>query len=183
MNALAGIALRPGDVFFCDGGGWFDNVIEWFQTLRGASGKWARWSHVGVVLNADGLMLETTSWRTSDTRRLPVHYAGSKLKIMRWPGMSSVLADNAHAVLRVQVGRVYPYWRLLAHAVGAERWAHGRTMECSALSAAFLGWGGFHLSAPPWDYGPDSLEAEMEAQGCVVVFEGSLRAAGHIKTA
>jgi hypothetical protein len=181
VNRLVNIELRPGDVFLCDGRGWLDGVIEWFQTLRGRSGKWARWSHAGIILDADGLMLETTNWRTSDIRRLPDHYAGSRLRILRWPGMQPGNAAYARAALRGQVGRVYPYWRLLAHALGAERWLHGRTMECSVLAASFLSLAGFPLLDSPWAYGPDNLEGELAAMGCEIVFNGSLRAAGHIE--
>jgi hypothetical protein len=174
------LGLRPGDIFMVDGGSWFDNVIEWFQTVLSGNRTWARWSHTGVIVAATGRILETTSWRTG-YRSLAEHYAGSRIKILRWPGMTPDLARDGLACVADQVGRIYPYWRLLTHALGLEAKLHGRAMDCTTLAAFFLKWAWFPLSMTPWAYGPRELADEMEARGCAVVFNGRLRAAGYIE--
>lgn len=175
----AKLGLKPGDVFFVDGGGLFDNIIEWFQSIWGGNRTWARWSHVGYIVNQHGKILETTSWKTS-YRSLADYYAGSRIKILRWPGMTEEMSWNSLAAMSEQVGSVYPYWRLLAHAIGLEAILHGRSMECAVLTASLLKNAGFPLSMSSWSYGPRELVDEMEDKGCTVVFNGRLRESGFI---
>lgn len=177
MNVLTGIDLRPGDIFVVDGGSWFDNVIEFCQN---PFGNWARWSHTGVILSEQGTILETTSRRTA-LRSLPECYAGSKIKILRWPGMTPEAAMDALDALTPQIGRIYPYWRLLTHLLRVQAWLHGSAMDCSTLGAAFLRAAGFPLRKTPWWYAPRSLADEMQAAGCEIVFNGRLREAGYIR--
>lgn len=174
------LGLRPGDIFVVDGGGLLDNVIEWFQTVLSGNRTWARWSHTGVIVDATGRILETTSWRTG-YRSLAEHYAGSRIKVLRWPGMTPDLARDGLACVADQVGRIYPYWRLLTHALGMEARLHGRAMDCTTLAASVLQAAGLALAMTPWAYGPRELADEMEAQGCESVFNGRLRAAGYIE--
>ena len=80
---------------------------------------------------------------------------------------------------RLQRGRVYPYWRLILHAVGLAGLIHGRTMECSVITATFLRAAGFPLRDNPWTYDPDKLADELiEGTDGAFVFRGSLREAG-----
>lgn len=175
------LGLQPGDIFFCRGRGPLDRLINWFQGLRDTDGDTRR-SHVGVVLNSRGHILETTSWRTG-YRSLARHYAGSDLQILRLSGMTSASAWLGLCAVAHQVGLVYPYWRLLVHAVGLPSGLHLRGMECSALTAHFLAGAGVDLAKPtPWAYDADELGDELAARAdCTVVHDGSLRAAGHIE--
>lgn len=176
MDSLKPNLVQPGDIFVVDGGSWLDNIIEWGQNPLG---KWARWSHTGIILSEQGSILETTDWRTA-IRSLPECYAGSRLKILRWPGMTTEAAMDALDHMLPQVGRIYPYWRLLTHLFRVQGWLHGTAMECSTLSASFLKAAGFPLKHSPWWYGPRTLADEMQEAGCEIVFNGSLREAGYI---
>lgn len=178
MNVLHGIDLRPGDIFFCRSASLLARLIRWGQGLRETDGV-GEWDHCGVVLSAMGSILETTSWKTS-IRSLPNDYAGSDITILRWPGMTDEGAMQALARLTPQVGRVYPYMRLVAQLLGIQKWARGDTMECSVLSAHFLHYAGRAMPKSCWEYTPDALAEELLTEA-LVVFTGSLRAAGHIR--
>ena len=180
MSGGTAPVLLPGDILFVDGGHVLDNAIVLFESvwsaLRGRDSA-AHWSHTGV-LDTPATVFETTNWRTA-TRGLHTHYAGSQIGVWRWAGMTPEALRAGLAAVEGQRGRVYPYWRLILHAVGLAGLVHGRTMECSVLAATFLRAAGLPLRENPWTYDPDKLADELI--GCpsgAFVFRGSLREAG-----
>lgn len=172
--------LKPGDLFFVGGEGWLNNLINRFQALWSTDGV-TKYSHVGIIIDDKGTTFETTSWRTGN-QSLESTYAGSEIAILRW---NQMWPDRVLAGLKAvedQRGRVYPYWRLLAHALRIHGLVHFRSMECSVLVAHFLAAARCPLrTSNLWRYDVEMLYDELaQAEGWSVVFAGSLRAAGLI---
>jgi hypothetical protein len=135
--------FHPGDIFFCRGKGAFDQIILFFESLHSQDGD-TRSSHCGVIIGADGTNFETTPWKTQ-YRNMNTSYAGSDIAIFRWAGMDAQKALRGQMAVSGQMGRFYPYWRLLSQATGLAGVLHGKGMECCILVAHFIEAAGFPL--------------------------------------
>lgn len=174
--------FKPGDIFFVGGDGWLNNLINKFQAMWSSDGV-TKYSHVGIITDPFGSTFETTSFLTGYQSMANV-YAGSEITVLRWEKMANWRAYAGLRVVIDQEGRLYPYWRLLAHALRIHSWFHGKTMECSVLTANFLFGAGMQLNEENlWLYDVEKLYEELltPGKGWSTIFTGSLRAAGYIK--
>lgn len=185
------LPFEPGYIFFVRGNGILDRIIIFVTAFWGwirGRGWDAKWSHTGVVCDGGRSVFETTAWKTQ-VRDIRENYAGSYIAVLNVRRCSLEAAKarwNARvlygfdATYSEQYGRIYPYWRLLLHLFGCPGLFHGRSKECSVLSASFLTYSGYRLFDSVWTYDPDKLWDELIEDGAKVVFEGSLRASGYM---
>lgn len=172
--------FKPGDVFFCRGADLRDRIINLFQARKSKDGE-TRCSHTGIVLDPLGNTFETTPWKTGNLN-LGENYAGSDLVVLRWGVMDEARAVYGYSAVHHQMGRIYPYWRLFAQAVGKAGDWHGKGMECCIIAAHFIRAAGYPLRLSNlWEYDTETLHDELRsAPGWSVVLEGSQRAQGYI---
>lgn len=128
--------LRAGDIFLMEGEKFLDRLINFFQALWNGDRR-SSCTHAGVILNDSGDTLETTNWRTGFLNLFTDH-PGDSVMVFRWQGMNPWLAYVSGDAVADQVGRIYPYQRLVLFTVGLAKYIHWRGMVCSELVARFL---------------------------------------------
>ena len=161
--------LQPGDIFLLNSGGWLNKTIDFFQALYSGDHK-SDYIHSGVILDAEGKTFETTPWRTGN-QNLFTTYPGSILLIARWKGITPTGLVSGYGTVRDQMGKIYPYHRLLLFAVHLARWIHWNGKVCSELVSAFLNGAGFTRQV--WGVNVDDLHDEIvnNPAAWTIVFE------------
>lgn len=170
---------RAGDIFFCRASDGFLNQEILAVERRTDTDGDTRCTHTGIIIADSGATLETTAGPTS-IRDLAKNYAGSDVAILRWLGMTPERAKAGFESVKGQVGKQYPYGRLITAWLEIPgRFAKSGAMECDVLAASYLVGAGCPLGKDPWDYLPESLYDEMNTSPFFdKVFDGRMRAAG-----
>ena len=185
------LILRPGDVFATRNPQALGRGINAVQTWWSKDGK-STYSHAGIIIDEYGTTFEAT-W-TLKRQDLFKAYAGEKVCIARWYGMTDQTARDAlEELMGEHEGKMYPAWRVLLHIVPAiakyASWG-GKFIVCSELVAKFLyiiyqqgnGWmDNYGYKWPRHSHycgaNPDMLSDEWHRWGCwAIVFEDVLEA-------
>lgn len=169
------VELKPGDVFASQNPQGLGKAILMAERSKSADEK-AEYGHTGIILDASGRTLEAV-WSIR-MQNLFVNYAGTKVIIARWKSMDSAAFERGWNGVKNQVGRRYPYHRLLFHLLGVARWIRfENTPVCSELTSMFLiKTGAITLEGDkPWGCTPDNLVDEWRISKFFdVIYEGIL---------
>lgn len=133
----APIALQSGDIFCVRGDGWLSKAILWAQARHSEDGK-AEYSHTGIIVKPKGGTLEALS--TVRNENLFEYYRGYPVIIGRHKDMCPFLFTEGMVGIQDQLGKRYPWYRLLAHLFPAfaihNNWSD--RLVCSGLVGKFL---------------------------------------------
>ena len=134
-----GIKLQPGDLFLTRNPQALGRGINAVQTWWSKDGK-STYSHAGIILDSKGTTFEAL-W-TIKKQNLFEAYAGEKVCIARWEGMTDEIAKQAlDELMKEQEGKIYPAWRLLFQVIPPiakyTSWG-GRFLVCSEEDSKFL---------------------------------------------
>lgn len=169
------IILKPGDVFASKNPQGLGRAILIAQCFKSADQK-AEYGHTGIIMDEAGTTLEAV-WSIKQ-QNIYDAYRGMKVLVARWHGMNPVTFKSGYDSVKGQIGRMYPYHRLILHAIGLARWIHWlKTPVCSELTSMFLIHAGAITleGAKPWGATPDSLVDEWRISKYFdVLFEGVL---------
>ena len=131
--------LQLGDFFATRNPQMLGRGINAVQTWWSKDGK-SEYSHAGIIIDKYGTTFEAL-W-TLKRQDLFKAYAGEKVCIARWIGMTEEIARDALEVLIGEhEGKLYPAWRLILQMIPPvakyTSWG-GRFVVCSELVAKFL---------------------------------------------
>lgn len=170
------IELKPGDVFATRNPNGLGSLIIEAQKRKSQDGQ-AEYGHTGIIQNSQGKTLEAV-WTIAE-QNLFEAYKGDRVLIARFAGSENTwsLVKGFDAVNPLKK-RVYPFHRLLLHAIGLARWVHWiKTPVCSELTAMFLINAGVPMSCGKnyWGVTPDNLVDEWRiSKHFDIVFEGEI---------
>ena len=166
------VILNPGDVFSTQNPQGLGKAICIAEAAKSQDGT-AEYGHSGIIQDAHGKTLEAV-WHIAEQNLFDA-YKGQKTIIARWQGMNPTTYQLGMAAVYPELGRTYPYYRLLLHALGLAKWIHFKTPVCSELTAQFLiAAGAITLEGKNyWGVTPDNLVDEWRVSKYFdVIFEG-----------
>jgi hypothetical protein len=169
--------LLPGDVFATRNPNGLGKAICLAEKLKSPDGK-AEYGHTGIIQDAQGKTLEAV-WTIAE-QNLFEAYKGDRVLIARFAESENAwtLRKGFEAVCPLK-NRMYPFHRLLLHAIGLARWIHWmKTPVCSELTAMFLVNTGVPMSfgGNYWGITPDNLVDEWRiSKHFDIIFEGELK--------
>lgn len=167
--------LQPGDVFASRNPQSLGKAITWIEKLRSHDNA-AEYGHTGIIIKPDGTTLEAVGSIT--TQDLFKAYAGDKVLIARWTGMTPEAYQKGFDAIKCHIGTIYPYYRLLMQALGLGKWIHFKTPVCSELTEKFLiSAGAVTIGGKNWwGLNPDDLVDEWRiSKYFEIVYEGTLK--------
>lgn len=167
------IILKQGDVFASANPQGLGKAICLAQQLQSPDGK-AEYSHTGIIIDDSGTTFEAL-W-TVKRQNLFDAYKGDKILVARWRGMTPEAFKAGFASVADQEGRIYPFHRLLFHALGLAGFVHilGRKV-CSEITDCFQYHAGVTTLRGENYYGvtPDELVDEWRISKYFdIVYEG-----------
>jgi len=168
------VELKPGDVFCTKNPQGLGRVICFAESLRSADGE-ATYGHSGIIIDSNGTTLEAV-WHIS-RQNLFDAYKGNQVMIARWSGMTLTAFLKGWDSVKGEIGRDYPYYRLLMHLLGLAKWIHFQTPVCSELTEKFLiNAGAATLGGKNWwGLTPDNLADEWRiSRHFEIIYEGTL---------
>lgn len=169
------IQLKPGDVFASKNPQGLGRAILIAQSYKSAD-EAAEYGHTGIITSSYGNTVEAV-WSIKEQNLFDA-YKGMKVLVARWQGMDDVAYKCGYNAIKKNIGRVYPWYRLVWHLLGLARWFHVfKTPVCSELTAMFLiGAGAVTLEGTePWGATPDSLVDEWRISKYFdILWEGKL---------
>jgi len=154
------IELKPGDVFASRNPQSLGKLINFVQKLR-AKDNASEYGHTGIIVNMAGQTVEAVFSITS--QNLFRDYKGSKVLIARPVSMTPEAYRQGFDAIKCHIGRTYPYYRLLWHALGIAKGLHFfSTPVCSELTTKFLISAGIKCLSGQnwWGINPDDLVDE-----------------------
>lgn len=133
MNYLE---LKKGD-FFCSqnsmGLGKLINAVQLFWSTDNES----KYTHSGIIIDKDGTTLESL-WSVR-TQNIWEAYAGTRVIIGRWEGMTDRAFDKGMQAIAEHQGHLYPWFRLLMFGIPPiAKYFYIGLVICSELTAKFL---------------------------------------------
>jgi hypothetical protein len=166
------VNIKPGDIFLLEGTGWLDRFINFFQALWNGDGK-SNYTHSGIILDEYGTTFETTEWKTKCLNLFSDH-PGSEVIIFRWKNMTQPAFAQGCLNVGDQLGKIYPYFRLLLFATHIAKWFHWKKTVCSELVAKFLV--GARARGSWWGINVDLLHDDcMAGDDWVLIYSGKPR--------
>ncbi len=169
------IELKPGDIFASKNPQNLGKLITFITGLK-ARDKKAVYSHTGIIQDAAGKTLEAVM-RIAE-QNIFQDYKGDKVLIARWIGMTPAAYQKGFDAVKGQIGRPYPFQRLLWQLIGVAKWVHIlKTPVCSELTEMFLCNAGANTMSGGnfWGLNPDDLVDEWRiSKHFDVIYEGTL---------
>ena len=164
------VELKPGDFFCTDGTGGLSRVITWFERMRAKDGR-AEFCHCGTIIDSVGKTIESLATirygHISD-------YAGRKVLIGRWRGMTPQGHAEGVKAISDDIGQIYPFWRLPLHALGIAWISSGKFQVCSERVAQHLIVAGFDDIGKWEGQNPDDIADMIRRWRDVeIVFDGT----------
>ena len=166
------IILQPGDVFCTENPQGLGTLIKIAEEFRNESGT-AIYTHSGIIIDSKGTTFEAL-WHIAEQNIFEA-YKGQKVLIARWSGMMPDAFQKGFDSVKDELGRTYPYYRLLMYLIGMEKWIHFKTPVCSELTEKFLENAGAMMIAGTnwWGITPDELATEWRISKYFnVIYEG-----------
>jgi len=170
---MKGLILKPGDFFSSDSVSEFGSLTVKVEKLWAKDGE-AKYSHSGIIVNADGGTVESKSTvregNISD-------YIGHNLIIGRWRKMSPDAFNAGLSAIKYNMGTLYPFWRLPMFMIPflakiATTWNLG---VCSELVAKFLLGAGMTEIGKWQGQNPDDIAEIIEHYRSVdIIFQGKI---------
>lgn len=169
------IELKLGDIFATRNPQGLGKAILLMQDVKSQDGK-SDYGHTGIITSSSGDTFEAL-W-TIKEQKLFEAYKGSQVLVARWDGMTLEAFNQGFSEVSKMKDRMYPWYRLVWHALGLARWVHFlKTPVCSEITAHFL----LHAGATCiygenyWGITPDNLVDEWRiSKHFNTVFEGVL---------
>lgn len=166
------ITLQRGDIFCVRGDTLLAKIILAVQAAFSTDGK-AEYSHTGIIVDTSGITLEALS--TIRNEHLYEKYRGFPVIIGRHQDMTEERFLNGMDFIQDQVGKRYPWWRLLMRlnpAAATHVNLTGR-LDCAALACKFLK--GCGLIGYFQGMVPDTVaEMIINHKRWIIVYEGRL---------
>ena len=111
--------LKAGDVFASKNPQGLGKLILMAERIKSQDQK-AEYGHCGIIINSGGNTLECVFHVQS--QNLFDAYKGQKVIIARWVGMTPEKFQQGYNAIKDQIGKVYPWYRLVLYVVGLARW-------------------------------------------------------------
>lgn len=169
------IDLRPGDGFATKNPQSLGKVISFIEALKAPS-KRANYTHAGIITSFTGQTLEAV-WHI-EQQNLFKAYAGEKVIIFRWIGMTPENYLKGWSAVKDEIGMTYPYMRLGLHLFGLAKFVHfGTDTVCSELFEKFILSAGAIMTEGSnwWGCSPQEIVDEVRISKYFdVIFEGVL---------
>ena len=107
--------LKPGDFFAVEGSGFISWAINFFQRIWSRDNE-SKYTHVGLILDADGTTMEAILSGTLDSQNFFDAYKGCEVLIAQYDKLTPEAHEAALEALREEFGgEDYPFYRLLLH--------------------------------------------------------------------
>jgi hypothetical protein len=166
------ISLRKGDIFFVRTDAFITNFIIFYQRLwtgYGDYNKDAFYGHVGVIIDSDGTIYESTSVIGEGNLS---KYKGYSVCILRHNEMTNSLFVKGFSAVENYRGCTYPFWRYPLYLLGLADNIHLTFPVCSELAGIFLNKAGL-LNNIGWGLSPKELLVLCEeTKKFQVIYEG-----------
>lgn len=167
--------LKPLDFFASRNPQGMGPLIREFQKLNSPDRN-ADYGHTGMILDSNGTTAEAV--RTICKQNLYEAYKGQKVIIVRWNKQTPEAIQKGLDYALPLIGRTYPWYRIIWHAIGIARWLHIlKTPVCSEYTAATA----YHMDAIMtfgkhyWGITPDALVDEWRiSKHFDIIFEGEI---------
>ena len=159
--------LQQGDEFASRNPQSLGLIINTFQKIQSVDNE-SDYTHTGVIISATGQTFEA---RNSLDKYHLNDYKGQKVLIARYNQMSPDLYMKGWIAISQYMGKTYPYFRLILHALRLAKYVHWETPVCSELTSKFeVAIGARHNW---WGVNPDNLvDVWKDSRRFNIIFEG-----------